>query len=209
MTTSCVDLPSNFLELIDAATYKVRINGVCKPCVPSSSKLVCWHDCHPFSHPPVFIPMGVDMATKEWTLRGLFCSLSCLKAFLVDEGVYSRDHQILWAKKFASQYMEVPSIVPRAPSRFVLQMFGGNMSIDEFRTTQHKYLNIRTPIRVRPLEEIAVTLPKKVKMNNKGVQVNMSTMKLERCPKKYQRTKRGFQSGGSLSELMVSYLNVS
>lgn len=208
MSTHCIDLPTNLFQLIDCATYKVRINGDLGPGVPDKSDVVCWHCCHKFDTPPVFIPIKVDTSTKVWTLKGVFCSLACLKAFLIEEDTYARDSQILWAKKFASQYMDVPMVIKRAPSRFVLKMFGGNMDIETFRSTKHKYLNLVTPVIVKPLEEIMVTLPKKVHHNHKACQANLSTG-IERCPKKYPNTKRGNQTAGTLANLMVSYFNAS
>ena len=99
---------------------------------PTSTDLCCWHCCHAFDGPPVPLPVSHDPATDTFIVTGTFCSFSCAKAYNSDnmKRHVSTMHLLTLLKKRATG--KLGGIAP-APPRRMLSMFGGQMSIDEFR----------------------------------------------------------------------------
>ena len=100
---------------------------------PTSTDLCCWHCCHAFDGPPVPLPVSHDPATDTFIVTGTFCSFSCAKAYNSDnmKRHVSTMHLLTLLKKRATG--KLGGIAP-APPRRMLSMFGGQMSIDEFRS---------------------------------------------------------------------------
>ena len=101
--------------------------------------LHCWWCCHPWDGPDVHLPIRYDDRTKKFTTQGHFCSFECAKAYGADVGG-SRwgemlEYLSLYRKHSAGKY--VPTIM--APKRQTLKIFGGPLTIEEFRK------NINTP----------------------------------------------------------------
>lgn len=99
---------------------------------PTHTDVCCWHCCHPFEGPPVPLPTSYDSRLDAFGVVGTFCSFSCAKAYNYDSNKthVATMHLITLLRKRATGV--VGGIVP-APPRRMLQMFGGPMSIEEFR----------------------------------------------------------------------------
>lgn len=95
--------------------------------------LSCWWCCHPWEGPEVHLPIKYDDRTKKFTTVGHFCSFPCAKAWGLDNGGSRWGEMLeflaLYRKHSAGKY--VPT--PMAPKRQTLRMFGGPLSIEEFR----------------------------------------------------------------------------
>lgn len=93
----------------------------------------CWWCCHPWEGPDVHLPIRYDERTKKFTTMGHFCSFECAKAYGMDNGG-SRWGEML---EFLALYRKhaLGKYVPLwpAPKRQTLQMFGGPLTIEEFR----------------------------------------------------------------------------
>lgn len=100
---------------------------------PVDSDICCWWCCHPFSTVPIPAVKGYDDRRDSFALQGVFCSWSCAKAYLMDSGSrdWSRNTMYLCQLRRRVEGKLMP-ITP-APNRFFLKMFGGTMSIEEFR----------------------------------------------------------------------------
>jgi hypothetical protein len=120
----------------------------------------CWWCCHTFDNIPIGLPVDYNIKTNRFRLKGVFCSFGCMLAyndpisvkykslinflyrrltgndcsglqhtynceFIEDKNI--RDNYI----KAISSYIEQP--LKKAPLRCTLEMFGGNLSINEFR----------------------------------------------------------------------------
>jgi hypothetical protein len=102
--------------------------------VPSATHLLhCWWCCHPWEGPDVHLPIKYDDRTKKFTTKGHFCSFECAKAWGMDNGG-SRWGEILeflalFRKHSAGKYVPTPV----APKRQTLKIFGGPLTIEEFR----------------------------------------------------------------------------
>ena len=81
------------------------------------------------------MPYKYDDKLKKFYTTGNFCSWGCCKAFALDR--YGTNKGSIVSQNIALMRLRMnPKSVIRttkAPNRYVLQMFGGTMTIDEFR----------------------------------------------------------------------------
>lgn len=99
---------------------------------PSSTSCWCWHCCHPLEGQPIPLATSHDSRTGLFSLLpGTFCSWSCAKTFARDLPGSARvaSVQTLLRKRVCGRLDGVTG----APPRCMLKVFGGSMSIDEFR----------------------------------------------------------------------------
>lgn len=94
----------------------------------------CWHCCHPFSSTPVYIPKSYDTRNTTFAVYGNFCSFACAKGYLIERNPHDTGRMMNLLKDIAIRVykQDADAIVP-APSRMTLKVFGGTLSIDEFR----------------------------------------------------------------------------
>jgi hypothetical protein len=89
----------------------------------------CWWCCHPFDWKPIHFPYAFTSNTFHTT--GNFCSWGCLKAYGLGRGdIRTIDLVTLMRKRTEGKIKPIKS----APSRYCLKMFGGPVSIEEFRS---------------------------------------------------------------------------
>jgi hypothetical protein len=108
---------------------------------PSTTKIVCWHDCHPFDTVPLPIPKfsraSSNNAGQQYTVYGVFCSCNCAIAYILERNTYDQQQLLLRFKQMAMNIFMLPSTdvfaFEPAPPRIFLQLFGGHLTIDEFR----------------------------------------------------------------------------
>lgn len=100
---------------------------------PQSTSIACYWCCHAFNNPPYGIP--VKYHNGRFHVVGCFCSLECAAAHnfsavggSVDEAWERYSLLNMFARRLGRAER-----VQAAPSKLTLQMFGGHMSIDEFR----------------------------------------------------------------------------
>lgn len=108
----------------------------------------CWNDCHEFDWEPCRIPIAYNKDLDMCFSRGIFCSFSCAKtycmrnrlsgsgniSFIALEANRSRRRN-LGVRRGLSDVIYVKSVPPRER----LKMFGGSMSIDEYRKGALRY----------------------------------------------------------------------
>lgn len=100
---------------------------------PLSTSVHCYWCCHRFQTPPLGLP--IKFSAGQYHVVGCFCSLECACAHnfattrdSVDECLnrYSLINSL-------SARLGLDRVVKPAPDRLALSIFGGHMSIDEFR----------------------------------------------------------------------------
>jgi hypothetical protein len=93
----------------------------------------CWWCCHPFEGPEKHYPYKYDERTRKFSTAGHFCSWSCVKAWAIDHGgARAGERQMYLALMRKHEFGRyVPCFA--APKRQVLKVFGGTLSIEEFR----------------------------------------------------------------------------
>jgi MYM-type Zinc finger with FCS sequence motif len=99
---------------------------------PESTNICCWWCCHTFDTVPVPLPTGYNDRFNTFSIKGNFCSWGCAKAYCINQenslGVQS---ELLFMMRKRVEGKALP--IKCAPSPQQLKMFGGTMSIEEFR----------------------------------------------------------------------------
>lgn len=94
---------------------------------------LCWWCAHGFKCKPKGLPVHCKEIKNIYTLRGFFCSWQCALAYSngVEKGfrLYDRSFWI----RMLSKKMDGRGVNKPAPPREFLKVFGGTMTIDEFR----------------------------------------------------------------------------
>lgn len=102
---------------------------------PEKTDVHCWWCCHKFDSCPCTMPTKYDPLRKRFTFSGIFCSWNCVKANNFEMGdhlKYQRSELITLLIQQIYGITKAINIKP-APPRQCLKMFGGYLSIDEFR----------------------------------------------------------------------------
>lgn len=98
-----------------------------------SKNVVCYYDCHKFKGESFGIPVKWDSDKDEFKLWGRFCSFECVSAYMAENIRKGRDREMsmfgLLTRKIYGRHIEIN----RAPSKYALQMFGGPLTIEDFR----------------------------------------------------------------------------
>ena len=100
---------------------------------PTSTACLCWHCCHPFSGPPLPMPVRYDERLDLFHVTGTFCSWGCMKAYNMDSSSYMRHVNATVITLFYKKCVGKLEGIRPAPPRLALQAFGGPMTIEEFR----------------------------------------------------------------------------
>jgi hypothetical protein len=109
----------------DELNEKVKRNGLC-----------CYWCCHPIEQLIYGMPYNYDSINDTYLIYGSFCSLQCANAY--NFSIHCGSDKVWeinsWIQILGKRYGFTNPIRP-APSRFLLKMFNGNLSIEEFRKT--------------------------------------------------------------------------
>lgn len=126
--------------------------------VPETTEIACFWCAHQFEGRPVFIPYDEKKGT--WHVYGNFCSPECALAHCLDE---KEDTHMRW-EKIALLHRLYASVVGGriypAPSRLLLKLFGGNLSIEDYRATIRKR-SVRVDIHYPPMVSLLATMDTK------------------------------------------------
>lgn len=93
----------------------------------------CWHCCQTLTHMPVPIAEDQDSSTGRFVVFGLFCSFACAKGYLLETQPWSAGDKLLLLEEMAFTAFGITKCSYPAPPRHRLQMFGGDLSIEEFK----------------------------------------------------------------------------
>lgn len=124
---------------------------------------LCFWCCHEVGHMTYGMPIRYDLTNRTFTMYGTFCSLECASAhnFSVHLGSDRAWEIHSWIQMLGKRFGYSEPIRP-APSRYLLQMFDGPLSIEEFRNahkgqTRTYVLNIPPIINVNSQMEVVNT----------------------------------------------------
>jgi hypothetical protein len=132
---NCITERSN-----EESVKKIRIVTTVKNQVnfdswPEKTDIHCWWCCHKFDCCPCTLPSKYDSLRKRFTFTGIFCSWNCVKAYnfsINDHLKYQRSELITLLIK--QMYGITKAInIKASPPRQCLKIFGGYLTIDEFR----------------------------------------------------------------------------
>jgi MYM-type Zinc finger with FCS sequence motif len=108
---------------------------------PESTDISCWYCVHPFEGSPISLPTKYDDKRRVFYVFGVFCTWGCAKKFNMERDSVTRTncatllsllrHRLLAGSKSLDHRKY--SIVT-APHRNRLRCFGGDLTIDQFRS---------------------------------------------------------------------------
>tara|TARA_Y100000389_G_C17471316_1_gene531444 strand:- start:12320 stop:13003 length:684 start_codon:yes stop_codon:yes gene_type:complete len=115
---------------------------------------VCFWCCHELVDFSCGMPIKYTVSTNHFDVFGTFCSFQCASAY--NFSINSKSYKV-WdinslINMLASRYGILENIKP-APSRYVLKMFGGEMTIEEFRII-HKENDRSLVLNIPPMTTI-------------------------------------------------------
>ena len=104
--------------------------------------------CHPFSGPPVAIPRW--QTKGDFYVSGNYCSYSCASSHLfntisLDTNDKWEQYSLLHLLRKTILNIDITEKIPLAPPRDTLRIFGGHLSIKEFRNqtkNTHEYYKV-------------------------------------------------------------------
>lgn len=126
--------------------------------VPETTEIACFWCAHQFEGRPVFIPYDEKKGT--WHVYGNFCSPECALAHCLDE---KEDTHMRWEKVALLHRLYASVVGGRiypAPSKLLLKVFGGNLSIEDYRSTIRKR-SVRVDIHYPPMVSLLATMDTK------------------------------------------------
>lgn len=126
--------------------------------IPQTSDAACFWCCHTFTTQPVVLPIRDTGEYLEVT--GNFCCPECSMAYLFDirQDSHTRWEQLALLHRV---YNEVCNgKIHPAPPRASLKLFGGNFSIEEYRSLIHSH-KVRVDIHLPPMVSILATMDTK------------------------------------------------
>jgi len=92
-----------------------RVDGLC-----------CWHCCEVIGDGPSYrIPKYHDLNEDQYHVFGHFCSLSCGKAYILEDDRYDRGYALNIFHRMARAVYGVHDRIIETPPRIALQKFGG------------------------------------------------------------------------------------
>jgi hypothetical protein len=100
---------------------------------PKKTSIWCYNCCHPFKTQPLGLP--VEYRKTVFHVEGVFCSFECMKRFNSDQTSsikYQRANLITLLRQ--KMYPNQPDCIKMALPKYLLKVFGGNLSIEQFRT---------------------------------------------------------------------------
>ena len=137
---------------------------------PESTNIYCWWCCHPFTCTPCAIP---EYYKKEkFYVNGCFCSFNCATSYNFsknDDNMWERYSllNLMYKKLYNNKFVKINL----APPREILKIFGGYMSIEEFR--ENSYKNEKTFSVVKPpLISIIPKIEENISNNAKNIKNN-------------------------------------
>jgi len=103
---------------------------------PKSTNTWCHWCCHPFSGPPISLP--VKKIQDVFYVTGCFCSYSCAASHLfsrnnIKNDLKSKYYELLHLLRSKILGKPLNDKIIKAPPKEILTVFGGDISIQEFR----------------------------------------------------------------------------
>ena len=100
---------------------------------PMKTEIVCRYDGEQFDSIPIPLPIGFNDEKNIYTCYGIFCSASCVKAFMENNPVYSNALCMMWLKKIMCEVFGDFDDIVEAPPIDLLEKHGGSLNIVQFR----------------------------------------------------------------------------
>ena len=102
--------------------------------------MACWWCCHKFEGQELHLPYK-----KDHTM-GIFCSWECMKAFAMERFKTGKSLEVFTLiTSMKKQITGKTTMTKAAPSRYSLKLFGGPLTIEEFRKNNEQHYKYVLP----------------------------------------------------------------
>ena len=119
----------------------------------------CWWCCHPFECTPLSMPYKHDERRNKFYTSGNFCSWSCMKTYAIDKYGCNRGGLICGnIVMMRRKLFDKIGSIKKAPHRQRLQVFGGDMTIEQFRENAMVDKDLPKKIETEPVREIVIPI---------------------------------------------------
>jgi hypothetical protein len=126
--------------------------------IPTTTTAACFWCCHGFTHRPVVLP--IRDTGEHLLVMGNYCSPECAAAYLFDmrQDAHTRWEQLALLYRVYGEVCD--NNIHPAPPRSILQLFGGSLSIQEYRGLIRSH-NVRVDVHLPPMVSILATMDTK------------------------------------------------
>ena len=123
-----------------------------EPALPP--RLCCWWCCHPWEGPEIHAPFKYDALRKKFETKGRFCSFECAKSWIIEKSGPRYGEMLSFMALYRKHVFGKSVQCFPAPKRECLQIFGGPLSIEEFRKSANKAPWVYEPGDIHRVHEI-------------------------------------------------------
>lgn len=172
--------PIDFYNLKETLLIQYKDTSEVKK-IPESSDSACYWCCHSFSNRPVVLP--IRDTGEHLIVMGNFCCPECAMAYLFDihQDSHTRWEQLSLLNRIYTEACN-GKITP-APPRTVLRLFGGSLSIQEYRQLIQSH-KVRVDVHLPPMVSILATMDTKpIDFYDANITKNVSETVKERLQK--------------------------
>jgi hypothetical protein len=149
--------------------------------LPEKSDAACFWCCHTFINRPVVLPIR---DTGEYlVVMGNFCCPECATAYLFDmrQDCHTRWEQMALLYRVYGEACQ--NNIHPAPSKTILQLFGGNLTIQDYRSLIQSH-QVRVDLHLPPMVSILATMDTKpIDFYDSGLTKNVNETVKERLQK--------------------------
>ena len=100
---------------------------------PTKTDRLCLHCCMAFDTMPIPIPRFHDTSKNVYHVFGIFCSINCAKAYIIEHDVSISTTRMMYFISMCREVFNIRHPVKPAPPRTRLQMFGGDLTPEQFK----------------------------------------------------------------------------
>ena len=123
--------------------------------VVTDNRQVCMWCCHDFTTSIFNLPLMKN--NSEYVVFGQFCSTECAASYNFHDIVEHGDPWERFSLLHSLYFDMLPQhVIQLAPPRIMLSMFGGKLSIDEFRTAHENNTNKTCKVSIAPIKHIKI-----------------------------------------------------
>lgn len=112
---------------IDFLNNRIDYNNL-KSIKFAKTDILCWWCCYNFDTYPISYPINYNINTNTYKVIGCFCSFNCAKSY----GRYEYNNKNL-LKSYYKTLLGMSSNIKYAPPKYVLEKFGGPITIEQYR----------------------------------------------------------------------------
>lgn len=100
---------------------------------PKKTNIWCYHCCHPFDTTPLSMPSSFDTCKDSYKCDGIFCSFECMKTYNLELNDTYTNTRFVLIEQLRRRFSTETSSTKFAPRRVELAIFGGDLTIAQFR----------------------------------------------------------------------------